>query len=97
MASGTGFVEINFGSHPGSNEASVAVVGQTGITSDAFIEAWIMADDSTTDHTPSDHKYLPIFLSLTGGTIVVDSGFTIYGRSPEKLTGAFKVRWVWSV
>jgi len=97
MASGVGAVEIDFGAHPGSNEASVAVTGQTDITSLASAEAWIMADDATADHTASDHKYAPVFISLTCGAATNGVGFTIYGRSLEKLTGLFKVRWVWSV
>lgn len=56
MASGIGVVELDFGAFPGSNEASVAVTGQTGITGLSSAEAWIMADDTTADHTASDHK-----------------------------------------
>lgn len=97
MASGVGAAEIDFGAHPGSNEASIVVTGQTEIASGASVEAWIMADDTTADHTAADHKYAPLFLHLTCGDIVDGTGFTIHGRSLEKLTGAFSVRWVWSV
>jgi len=94
MASGVGVAEIDFGTHPGSNEASIAITGQTEITSDASAEAWIMADDTTADHTADDHKYAPLFLHLTCGVATDGVGFTIYGRSLEKLTGTFAVRWV---
>ena len=97
MASGVGVSEIDFGAHPGSNEASIAVTGQADITSAASVEAWIMADDTTADHTADDHKYAPLFLHLTCGAATDGVGFTIYGRSLEKLTGSFAVRWVWSV
>lgn len=92
----TGIAAIDFGAHPGSNEASVAVTGQTSILATSKVEAWIMADDTTTDHTASDHKYFAAFAALTCGTPTNAVGFTIYARSLEKLVGTFKVRWVWA-
>lgn len=96
MASATGTATINFGAHPGSNEASVAVTGQTTISGTSKAEAWIMADDSTSDHTASDHRYAELFMSLTCGTPTAGTGFTIYARAIDKLTGSFAVRWVWA-
>ena len=96
MVAAVGVAEIDFGAHPGSNEASVTVSGQAAITAGASVEAWIMADDATVDHTADDHKYAPLFLHLTCGAATAGAGFTIYGRSAEKLTGKFAVRWVWS-
>jgi hypothetical protein len=96
MASATGTATINFGAHPGSNEASVAVTGQTTISATSKAEAWIMADDTTSDHTASDHRYAELFLSLTCGTPTAGVGFTIYARAIDKLTGQFAVRYVWS-
>jgi hypothetical protein len=96
MASGVGVAEIDFGAWPGANEASVAVTGQGEITPQASAEAWLMADDTTTDHDANDHRYASILMGLTCGTPTDGVGFTIYARSLEKLTGAFKVRWVWS-
>ena len=92
----TGIATINFGSHPGSNEASVAVTGEATITATSKVEAWIMADDTTSDHTANDHKYFAAFVALTCGTPSDGVGFTIYARSLEKLVGTFKVRWVWA-
>jgi len=88
--------EIDFGAFPGNNEASVTVTGQTGILNTSSVEAFIMADDTTTDHTASDHKYLSVFIGLTCSTPVTATGFTIYARSLEKLQGKFKIRWVWA-
>ena len=96
MASGVGTAELDFGAFPGSNEASVAVTGQTEITALSSAEAWIMADDTTTEHTASDHKYAPEFFSVTCGTATPSTGFTIYGRSIHKMQGKFAIRWVWS-
>lgn len=96
MAADVGVAEIQFGAWPGANEASVSVTGQTEITALASAEAWLMADDTTTDHTANDHRYAAALMGLTCGTPSAGVGFTIYARSTEKLTGAFKVRWVWS-
>lgn len=96
MASGVGVTELDFGAFPGSNEASVAITGQADITGGSSAEAWIMADDTTTDHTASDHKYAPELFSVTCGTPTPSTGFTIYGRSIHKMQGKFAVRWVWS-
>lgn len=95
MSYGTGTAEIDFGAFPGANEASVSVSEPT-ITGTAKVEAWLMGDDSTTDHTAADHRYLGQFASLTCGNPVAETGFTIYARSVHKLEGAWAVRYVWS-
>lgn len=96
MASGTGTATIDFGAHPGLNETSVAVIGQASISGTSKAEAWIMADDTTGDHTATDHRYAELFLSLTCGTPSAGVGFTIYATAIDKLTGQFAVRYVWS-
>ena len=96
MATGTGTATINFGAHPGSNEASVTVTGLTTISATSKAEAWVMADDTSANHTAADHKYFPVFASLTCGTPTAGTGFTIYARSIEKLSGAWTVRYVWA-
>ena len=96
MANATGTATIDFGAHPGSNEASVAVTGQAAISATSKAEAWVMADDTTGDHTASDHRYFAMLAGLTCGTPTVADGFPIYARSAEKLTGSFALRWVWS-
>lgn len=96
MANATGTATIDFGASPGSNEASIAVTGQGTISATSKCEAWIMADDSTGDHTANDHRYVGLWLNLTCGTPTAATGFTIYGRSTEQLTGTFALRWVWS-
>ena len=96
MSTGTGTAVIDFGSFPGTSEASVAVTGQTDILATSKAEAYIMADDSTADKTASDHRYAPCLIGLTCGTPVVGDGFTIYGRCLDKLQGTFALRWVWA-
>jgi hypothetical protein len=94
MASGVGIATLNWGSFPGSNEASVDVTGQTGITAASHVEAWYMAE-VLSDKTASDHAYMATLSELSCGNISDGVGFTIYGRSVEKLQGSFTVLWVW--
>lgn len=93
----TGTATIDFGAAPGSNEASIAVTGQASILSTSYVEAWVMADDTTADHTASDHKYVEVVgTKFTCGTPTDGVGFTIYGRCVGKMQGTFKIRWVWA-
>ena len=96
MANATGTATIDFGAFPGANEASIAVTGQGTISGTSKAEAFIMADDTTSDHTAADHRYAAAFIGLTCGTPTAGTGFTIYARSIEKLQGTFALRWVWS-
>jgi len=96
MAGGTGTATIDFGAHPGSNEASVTVTGETEIGAASKAEAFFMGSDTSADHTASDHRYAPCFIELTCGAVVAGTGFTIYGRSLEKMTGEWSVRYVWA-
>jgi hypothetical protein len=100
MANGQGTATLDFGSFPGSNEASVVVTGQTGILATSKAEAYIMADDFTTGtgaHTANDHRHIAAILGLTCGTpdAIADT-FPIYGRCSEKLQGKYAVRFVWT-
>jgi hypothetical protein len=80
----------------GSNEASFTVIGQTGIASNSHIEAWFHYEDYGDGiHTAADNAYASQSIQLTCGNIIPGVGFTIYGRSLEKITGRFKVRWFW--
>jgi len=96
MANATGTATIDFGAAPGSNEASIAVTGQGSISATSKVEAYVMASDTTSDHSASDHDYVRLWLALTCGTPTVATGFTIYGRSTERLQGTFALRWVWT-
>jgi hypothetical protein len=96
MANGQGSAVLDFGAHPGSNEASAAVTGQGAIGVGSKASAFVMADDTAGTHTASDHRYFARFAGLTCGTPVAATGFTIHARSEYKLTGQFAVRWVWA-
>lgn len=92
---GTGTATLDFGSFPGSNEASVTITGLTGITTTSKVESWLM-EDTTTDHTANDHRYFALFSSLSSSIPINDTGFTITAVCSYKLTGTFKVRYVWT-
>lgn len=94
MASGTGTATVDFGAAPGGNLATVAVTGQSGITSGSHVEAWVMGEASA-NHSAYEHAITP--LTVRCGDVVAGTGFTVYASSHEmRLTGQFKVRWVWS-
>lgn len=95
MASGTGSTTIDFGAWPGSCEASVAVTGETSISTTSLAEAFLMREASS-DHTAEDHSYAALWVALTCGTPTAGVGFTIYARASDPLSGTFKVRWVWA-
>lgn len=79
---------------PGSNTASVTVTGLTGFTNTDSVEAWIMAQDTTADHNSFEHACAPIKLRVTNP--VTGVGFTIKASSEFRLTGDFKVRYVYT-
>lgn len=93
MASATGTATLNFGSAPGTNFVSVAVIGQGSISGTSHVEAFMMGD-STATHNATEHMLAPI--KLTCGSVVAGTGFTIFASTEWRLTGTFTVRWVWA-
>lgn len=73
----------------------MAITDQGEIAANAQIEACLSAEPSGT-HTAGDAAYAALFTAVTCTPAVAGSGFTIYARSGEKLTGTFKARWGWS-
>ena len=94
MDSNVGSAIVDFGAFPGSNEASIAVIGQDDIAAGAFCEAWVNAK-ATTDHTVSDHTYAAWLFHPSCSAATAGTGFTIYCTSPEKMQGTFNLNWVW--
>jgi hypothetical protein len=90
----TGSIPINFGSVPGSTYATATVTGQSGILSTSNVEAFIMGNDSTSDHNTTEHQLLPA--NIRCGNIVVGTGFDVVVSTPFRLTGQFALRWVWA-
>lgn len=96
MSTGQGAAIIDFGGWPGANEAFVAVAGQASILATSHCEAFIMADDTTVDHTAGDHRYFSALVGLSCGTPTAAIGFSIHAYSPQKLMGTYSLRWVWA-
>lgn len=106
-----GTVTLNFGAFPGSDEASVAVTGQTGILSGSLVDAWVLPS-TTSDHSADEQLVDPIRVMV--GNIVAGTGFTVYGYPGDIQTfgqktaygpkpdqqagpyGAYNVAWVWN-
>ena len=90
-----GTAVIDFGSTP-SDEASIAVTGQTGITASSKCEAWFMGS-TTADNDETDHLMANIMIRTPCGIPVAGTGFTIYGFCENGLTkGTYNVAWVWN-
>lgn len=94
MATGTGTATLDFGAAPGTNIVSVAVTGLTGLVATDHVEAFMMGTDSTATHNAYEHMVAPIRLSVT--SITAGSGFTITGVTDYRLTGTFKIHYVWA-
>lgn len=90
-----GSATIDFGS-TGAQETSIDVTGLSDIQSTSKVWCYVMADDTTSNRTASDHRYLPLLACFTVGNLQTGVGFTIYGRSLQQLTGQYKVRWAYS-
>ena len=96
MATGLGTAIIDFGSGAGTAEASVTVTGQTSISATSKAEAYVMGDDTSSNHTALDHRWIGSFMNLTCGTPTAGAGFTIYATCIDTMTGRFTIRWIWA-
>lgn len=81
---------LNFGS--GATEATVSIDTPYSVAG-RLIMLWISADDITSDHTKNDHRYFELFAKLTANA--TNTGFEIYARSMQSLTGVFSVRYMY--
>lgn len=91
----TGTATLDFGS-TGTDVASVAVTGQTGILSGSLAEAWL-SRGTTADNDTEAHQMAAALMSITTGDIVAGTGFTIKAFCHDsELTGTFSVNWVWA-
>lgn len=94
MATGQGTVIIDFGAFPGNQEASVAFA-DAAVSAGSKVEAYVMAGDSTADHTADDHKYLSLLADFTAEP-TAGVGGVVYGRSLMQMVGTFQLRYVWA-
>jgi len=98
---GTGVTTLTFASDPqsgapvvGSNTATATITGLTDITSGGSASALLMASDSTASHNAYEHGLVRVVLRCKD--FVAGVGFTIHASSPDRLDGAFEVRYAWS-
>lgn len=91
----TGTATLNFGTGAGSNEAEIAVTGQTGILTTSTVTLTVKNDSTSVDHTANDHSYFLALASVNSNTPTAGVGFTIKSRSINKLTGTWTVSWSW--
>ena len=78
----TGTATIDFGSFPGSSDASIAVTGQASIIAGSLVEAWLRPE-ATADHSADEHVFETI--RVVAGNIVAGTGFTIYGLNTNQI------------
>lgn len=92
MPSGTAV--INFGSFPGRPEASVTITGQSGITLNSKVGAWLRPA-ATTDHSVDEHRVEQI--KVFASDIVAGVGFTIFAEVllGGRTYGLWNVDWAW--
>jgi hypothetical protein len=85
-----GVATLDFGSHPGSNEASITLTG-LAFAPITRVNTYTSASDTTSDHTANDHKYLAVLAKLSASPS--NDTITISCKSAHALTGTFKVRY----
>lgn len=97
-----GLTVLDFGAFPGTSDCSVAVAGQSEISTGSLVEAWIRPA-ATGDHSADEH--LVETLKVMAGNIIAGVGFTIYGINSSQLSshehgtrlyGLWNVAWVWN-
>lgn len=87
---------VDFGGWPGNSIAPIVVTGQAGILAGSNVQAFVMADDTTADHTANDHRYAALLLGLSCGAVVPGTGFTIFATCADLMQGTFNIRWQWA-
>ena len=88
-----GTATLDFGS-TASNETSVVVTGQTGISATSHVEACIMLNGS--GDVLTDQKFANIAIKLACGEIVPGTGFTVRAYCTiGYVIGTFTVSWTW--
>ena len=91
-ATGTGILNFGVIGSP-TTETTLAIIGQTGIATTSKLGAWVRLD-ATAEHSADEVRVEDI--DIRAGTIVVGTGFTIYGRCNNgKLYGTITVDWAW--
>lgn len=97
---GAGSAVLNFGAFPGTDVASIAVVGQAGIIATSLVDAQLNIS-ATSDHSEDEHAMLKgsqaIEVAVRRSSIVAGSGFMITGMCQDKslMWGLINIDWEW--
>lgn len=87
-----GTATLDFGT--GDTVASVAVTGQSGISTSNLVEAWILPA-ATSNNTSDNH--IVVGIDVFANTIVNGTGFTITGICRNGMAyGQYNIAWVWA-
>lgn len=85
----SGTTEIDFGSVPGGNYATVTI-SLAAVTTTSIINVYMMSE-ATATHNAYEHSIVPI--KLTAGNIVDGVSFDIIAITEWRLTGTFKIKY----
>jgi hypothetical protein len=89
-----GTATLTFGGSPGSNYVTAVVTGQASITTSDLPRVWL--DTSAQgSFTAEDVAFLSTLITLSWGSLVAGTGFTISAYSREKIEGSLVVNWRW--
>lgn len=90
-----GTATLNFGTMP-TEEASIAVTGQTGIQTSSVVRVWLQ-DDTTAGNTATDHLFAAQTVQLAFETPVLNTGFIVHALSTFAYwTKTLQLHWSWS-
>jgi len=92
----SGTATLDFGSFPGSTDATVTITGITRIAAGSLVEVWLWPGSGTSDHTDDEHK--AVNMRVKASDVVAGTGFTIFGMTTDDdtLDGQWNVAWRWS-
>jgi hypothetical protein len=95
-----GSTVIDFGALPGTDHATVAVIGQTAILASSLCEAWIdPTQGATADHSVDEHIMGATMMTISCSNLVAGTGFTINATGSSSkgfMEGKYNVSWVWA-
>lgn len=94
MASGKGTVTVDFGIPTDFQmQSSVVVSGQTGLTTDGWVEAWLRAEETAEHSIDEIRVHGPRVLAEITGV----GEFTIWADAAGDHGdyGTYRVNWVW--
>lgn len=87
-----GEANLNFGSTPGTNTATVTI-SNTNVTNNSYVNIYIM-NTSSIDHNTEDHKLFALYSKMIPENIINNTSFDIIGITDLRVNGIFKVKYI---